>query len=67
MLLLAGLLVAVGGISFACAQSHKRINFSQFLRKTFAPLTVREFWLPPCPFCWAMRGLAVAMLAVAIL
>jgi hypothetical protein len=32
------------------------------IRKTFAPLSTKEFWFPPCPFCWAAR--AVALVAV---
>lgn len=36
-----------------------------YLQQTLLPLTRREFWLPPCPICWAARGCAV-MLVVAV-
>lgn len=43
------------------------ISPMKFLRKTFVPLTKREFWLPPCPFCWAARAAAATlMVAVAV-
>ena len=31
------------------------------LQKTFLPLTRRDFWLPPCPLCWALRAGAIGI------
>ncbi len=49
--------------TFACAQMHepRGISIMPFLRKTFVPLTQREFWFPPCPMCWAVRVATVAL------
>ncbi len=51
-------------VIYTCAVMHvPSITFSQFIRETFLPTSVREFLLPPCPMCWALR-IAVAAFAI---
>lgn len=53
--------VLVTGAAFICALGHHvavhgELPFRSFIRKTFAPITAREFLFPPCPFCWLARA-----------
>ncbi len=34
------------------------------LRKTLAPLTVRELLFPPCALCWLTRGVVAASVLI---
>lgn len=54
---------AVFGI-YICATLHEPgISFVQFVKKTFLPMSVHEFLLPPCPMCWFARAAVVAFVA----
>lgn len=57
---IVGLLVLATVATMLCAG----INPLTTLRKTFLPMTKKEFWFPPCPFCWVARGAAVLLIGV---
>lgn len=50
--------------SLACAGIHGYRPL-ETIRQTFMPRSAREFWLPPCPLCWAVRAVLVVALFAA--
>lgn len=51
-------------IIYMCATVHEpEISFFQFVKKTFLPMSVHEFLLPPCPLCWMARAAVLAFVA----
>lgn len=63
-----GLLALAVPVVFLCAGVHQPgIRFVSFLRKTFAPMTMRDFLLPPCPACWAIRVVALALIVYSMI
>lgn len=65
-MLTTGVIIAIGslGLLTLAAITCAGINPLVTLRETFVPLTRREFWLPPCPFCWAARAAAVVCIGI---
>lgn len=51
--------------ALVCAGEHGT-SVEETLRQTFMPLTMREFALPPCPFCWFVRVTALTLLIGAV-
>lgn len=54
-------------VSPFCGMAESGERLMAVLRKTFAPMTAREFWFPPCPLCWGARAFALVAIAAIIL
>lgn len=61
MLVLAG--TTCGILHGVVSQSHTP---TQAIRATFVPRNRRDFWLPPCPFCWLARSALACMAVLAV-
>lgn len=58
MIILAVVITSLVAIAaFACGTGHRSsLSVKEFTKETLLPTNLRQFLLPPCPLCWAVRA-----------